>query len=82
MMKHYVGRKVKARVTRIEEYALYLTFEGIEIIVLIPDVSTEPTHLKADWRVGDDALVSIVQYVEQYGLYKGAIADAQEDGAS
>ena len=82
MMKRYVGRKVKARVTRIEEYALYLTFEGIEIIVLTPDVSKEPTHLEADWRVGDDALVCILQYVEQSGLYKGAIADARERGAS
>jgi ribosomal protein S1 len=80
MTTNYVGRTVRAKVTRVEEYALYLGFEGIEIIVLVPDVSWDPTHLKEAWRVGDETAVKIIRYVEQERIYKGTMKDIGAGG--
>lgn len=66
---------MKAQVARVEEHALYFTFEDIEIVVLIPDVSAAPIHLKQTWHVGDETFVKIVRYVEQERIYKGTMRD-------
>lgn len=81
MTTNFVGRTVRASVTRVEEYALYLAFEDIEIIVLVPDVSWGPTHLKEAWHVGDETSVKIIRYVEQERVYKGTMKDIEAGGA-
>jgi hypothetical protein len=78
-MSHWTGRRVSARVKRVEEYALYLDFEGGDIIVLIPDVAAAPQDLKKAWRVGDEASVRIWRYVESECIYKGTIREADLD---
>lgn len=75
-----IGRIVLARVTRIEEYALYLDFDTGGLIVLVPDVAAGPLRLKEAWKVGDEARVRIWRYVESERLYKGTIREAESDG--
>ncbi|NUP11263.1 MAG: hypothetical protein HOW73_34895 [Polyangiaceae bacterium] len=74
-----INRRVTARVTRIEEYALYLEFDAGNIIVLIPDVASDPQHLKSEWQIGDEAVVRLWRYIESEDIYKGTIREAALD---
>lgn len=74
-----VGRRVNARVKRVEEFALYLEFDGGEVIVLIPDVADGPVDLVDAWRVGDTVEVRLWRYIEAQGLFKGTIREAALD---
>jgi ribosomal protein S1 len=72
-----IGKTVVARVTRVEEYGLYLAYESQSLIVLIPDVSYEPiADLKAMFKPGDTVPVRILKYVEEKSMFKGTIKDA------
>jgi ribosomal protein S1 len=72
-----IGKTVVTRVTRVEPYGLYLTYEGQSLIVLIPDVSHERiADLEAKYKPGDTVPVRILSYVEDRNLCKGTIKDA------
>jgi predicted RNA-binding protein with RPS1 domain len=72
-----IGKTVVARVTRVEEYGLYLTYEGQSVIVLIVDVFPEWIgDLKEKFKPGDTVPVRILKYIEEKSMFKGAIMDA------
>ena len=74
----YIGRTVIARVTSVEVYGVYLDHDNSAIVVLIPDVSYDPVpDLKERYHVGDLVPVRVLSYVEERGLFKGSIRDAQ-----
>jgi ribosomal protein S1 len=73
----HIGKAVVARVTRVEPYGLYLTYETLSLIVLIPDVSYERiADLKATFKPGDTVPVRILSYHEDRNMFKGTIKDA------
>jgi ribosomal protein S1 len=77
MNGEWVGRKVVARVTRVEAYGVYLECDGNELIVLIPDVSHERVpDLRAKYQLGDKVTVRVLSYIEDRKLFKATIKDA------
>lgn len=77
MKNKLIGKIVKAKVTRVEAYGLYLAFDEEEAIVLIPDVSCEPVaDLAAKYRVGDEVGIRILRYVQDRNLFNATIKDA------
>jgi len=71
-----IGERVRATVNRIENYGLYLSFEGAEIIVLIVDISRDPIpDLRERYCVGDEVQVLILEFIEDRSLYKGSMVD-------
>lgn len=75
-----IGEVVTAEVTRVEAYGIY--FRGpnaTEIIVLIPDVSTERIKNLNDYcSVGDLRRVRILKYVSEKKIFKGIIKDVDQ----
>ena len=66
-----------ARVTRVENYGVYLQFDDLDVLVLIPDVSYERiSDLHSMYAVGDAVPVKILRYVSSEGAFKGTIKDA------
>jgi ribosomal protein S1 len=72
-----VGDVVRAKVTRTEVYGVYLTHQGQEILVLIPDVAWVPTvHDCREFATpGDEFDVKILRVVEEKGIFRGSIKD-------
>ena len=71
-----VGKTITAHVTRIEEYGLYLAHGSKTIFVLIVDVSNQPIDdLRKEYKLGEDVVVRVLRYVDEYKLYKGTIKD-------
>jgi|JI10StandDraft_1071094.scaffolds.fasta_scaffold2294038_2 predicted RNA-binding protein with RPS1 domain len=69
-----VGKTLTARVVRIEPYGLYLAHEDATILVLIVDVSESPIRdLREAYQSGAEVRVRVLRYIEEYGIYKGAI---------
>jgi ribosomal protein S1 len=76
-----IGKTVVARATRVEEYGLYLTYEGQSLIVLIVDISNERVgDLKKKFKPGDTVPVRILSYHDELNLFKGTIKDANGTG--
>lgn len=77
MRDELIGKTVMARVTRVETYGVYLKFDGLDVLVLIPDVSHERiSDLHSLYAVGDAVPVKIFRYVSEVGAFKGTIKDA------
>ena len=76
-----VGENVRATVTRTEVYGVYLTHQGRDILVLIPEVAWVPVvHDCRDFaRPGDEFDVKILGMNEQEGIYGGSIKDARPE---
>jgi predicted RNA-binding protein with RPS1 domain len=76
MEETLIGKKVRARVSRIERYGMYLVYADSEILVLIPDVSIEPVRDIHDlYRVGDDVEVKIILYAATTGKFRGTLVE-------
>lgn len=71
-----VGKTVAAHVTRVEEHGLYLAHDSKTILVLIVDVSNQPIDdLRKEYKLGEEMVVRVLRYVDEYKLYKGTIKD-------
>lgn len=71
-----VGETLTAHVIRVEPYGLYLAYGSNTIIVLIPDVSSRPIDdLCREYRLGEEVVVRVLQYIEEQKIYKGTIKD-------
>ncbi len=76
-----VGSTVSARITRIEEYGVYLDYLGSELIVLIADLADDPVrHPGALYSVGDVVSVRITRHIPSMHQYRGSIKDARQEG--
>jgi ribosomal protein S1 len=64
---------VKAKITRVEHYALYVTDGERQIIVLVPDVSNERIHLKEKYKVDQLVSVQIIKYIPQENIFKATM---------
>jgi hypothetical protein len=67
------GAIVWARVTRVEQYGLYASFEGGDVLVLVPEASWTTILLPDTYREGDQIRVSLKRYVEERALYTGSM---------
>jgi ribosomal protein S1 len=76
-----VGDVVRAKVKRTEVYGVYLTSQGREILILIPDVAWVPVvrDCRDFAQPGDEFDVKILGLNEQDGIYKGSIKDARPE---
>lgn len=71
-----VGKTIPARVTRVEEYGLYLAHDSQTILVLIVDVSDRPIDdLREEYELGEEVVVRVLRYVDESKLYRGTIKD-------
>lgn len=64
---------MRARVTRVEDYGLYASFEGGDVLVLVPEASWTAIRLPDTYREGDEIRVSLTRYVEEQALYTGSM---------
>jgi ribosomal protein S1 len=68
------GSVIKAVVTKIEPYGIWLKYEGEKVLVLIPDVSwKEITHPSELARTGDSLDVFVLRYNYQDQVIVGSI---------
>ena len=75
-----VGSTVEAEVKMVKPYGVYLEHAGHEILVLIPEVSWNPTHnLEAAVRVGDRRKVYLLRYIYQKKQYAGSFRRLQPE---
>jgi ribosomal protein S1 len=76
-----VGDVVQATVTRTEVYGVYLTHQGQEILVLIPDVAWVPTvhDCREFARPGDELDVKILLFNAKEGIFRGSIKDVHPE---
>jgi ribosomal protein S1 len=69
-----VGRTIRARVERVEEFGVFLSDSDVRILVLIIDISDSPiTDLVRAFRIGEEVDVRILKYVSETGIYKGSM---------
>ncbi len=70
-------KKVKGKIDCVEEYGIYLSFDGGRIIVLIPDASSERIKcLKSTFSVGQELDVFLIKYIEEKKIYKGSLVSS------
>lgn len=76
-----IGAVVRGTVTRAEVYGLYLSCQGHEMLVLIPDLAWIPVvHDCRDFaHVGDELDVKVLLFNDETGAYRGSIKDAHPE---
>lgn len=68
------GDVINAKVERVEAYGVWLSWNEVRMLVLIPDVAAEPVgHPSERVRVGETLAVQIVLYSERDEAYRGTL---------
>src|SRR5438552_10976110 len=69
-----IGSVIRAKVTRIEPYGIYLDHEGQTVCVLAPDLSWRDTRNMCDrMRVGEECDVRVLRYNYRDRIIVGSI---------
>lgn len=75
MSQFQTGQIVDAEVTRVEQYGAFLQHEGIEIVVLVPEVTWQVGCLADDIvKIGDEVRVLLLNpYSDESARWAGSI---------
>jgi ribosomal protein S1 len=66
--------KVNGIIERIEDYGIYLEFDGGKVIVLIPDASkSRIKSLRSVFSIGQELEVYLLKYIDEKKIYKGSL---------
>jgi hypothetical protein len=69
-----VGKRVFARVTRLEPYGVYFVFESANIIALVPDIfDGDCGEMNESFLVGDLVELELIRHIPSKGEYRGEL---------
>lgn len=67
-------------VTRVEHHGLYVATPLGPVLVLIPEVASEPVHLAERFSPGQVVRLRLLRFVPEYGLYRGTMLGVEQPG--
>jgi hypothetical protein len=72
-MTDLVGSVLRAKINKIELYGIYLTQNGLQFIVLVPDIGARARDLSANFSIGELVEIRVLTYVAEKNEYRSEL---------
>jgi ribosomal protein S1 len=68
-----IGSIIRARVVRVENYGVWLDYQGQKVLVLVPEFSWQPTNLKEVVKEGAELDLQVIRFNYQDQVLVGSL---------